>query len=105
MTKDQMVSMLLDRINTSDSVSGDFVLIRKSEAIELIQMLSGNKEIRRPARSTDGMTLFYCADCSRSFWADPREDKKCFEKYRYHTWYANCPVCAREVSQNDRYWR
>lgn len=105
MTKEQMIRLLLERIDTSDSVSGEFVLIRKSEAVELVQMLSGTTAVKRPAVSTEGKTLFYCADCSRSFWADGREDRECFEKWKYHTWYAQCPHCGREVSQNDRYWR
>ena len=37
--------------------------------------------------------------------AEAREDKDCFERYHYHTWYADCPNCKKEVSQNDRYWR
>ena len=34
-----------------------------------------------------------------------REDKESFEKWHYRTWYADCPWCKREVSQNDGYWR
>ena len=105
MNKDQMISYLLDAIETSDSVSGDHILVRKKVAIELVQMLSGEKPVSRPAKNTDGKTLFYCADCGKSFWDDPQEDEACFAKYQYHTWYASCPFCKREVSQNDRYWR
>jgi DNA-directed RNA polymerase subunit RPC12/RpoP len=48
---------------------------------------------------------FYCMDCGKSFLAVPREDRECFEKWQYHTWYAACPSCRREIVQTDRYWR
>ena len=105
MTKEQMVNLLWERIETSESLSGDFVLIRKSEAEELAKMLSGDLGVKRTKQGPDGMKLFYCQDCSRSFMAAAREDPECYEKYQYHTWYAKCPWCGGEVSQNDRYWR
>ena len=105
MTKDQMIDMILNAIETSDSVSGDYILIRKRDAIELVRMLAGKTEIKRPAATPEGKVLFYCADCAKSFWAAPREDPDCYTKYQYHTWYAACPFCGIEVSQNDRYWR
>ena len=100
-----MISYLLEMIETSDSVSGDYVMIRKKEAAEIVRLLGGEKEIGGIPPHTDGKTLFYCADCAKSFRADAREDRACFEKWKYHTWYSNCPDCGREVSRNDRYWR
>ena len=105
MNKEILASNLLKAIETCDAVNGDHVLVRKSDAIEILRILTGNREIRSIPKNTEGQTLFYCADCSRSFWADGREDRECFEKYQYHTWYSVCPWCKREVSQNDRYWR
>ena len=105
MTKEQMVNLLWERIETSGSLSGDFVLLRRNEAEELAQMLSGDLGVKRATEGPEAMKVFYCKDCSKSFSAKPREDEDCFRKYAYHTWYAKCPWCGREVSQNDRYWR
>ena len=105
MDKEALISYLLRQMETSDSVSGEYVIIGKKEAVEIVRQLAGGMEIRRPATGTEGKTLFYCADCEKSFWAVAREDPECFQKWHYHTWYADCPLCRREVSQNDRYWR
>ena len=105
MTKEEMISKLLVQLDKSDAVYGDQVIIPREDVLRIIQLLSGQKEIKRKPVNTDGKKLFYCMDCSKSFWADPREDKECFEKWKYHTWYAKCPDCSREISVTDRYWR
>ena len=105
MTKQEMINLLLGQIGKSDSVCGDQVILPKEAAVELVRMLSGQTEIRQIPNDTDGKILFYCIDCSKSFRAVGREDEKCFEKWHYHTWYANCPECGRNISQTDRYWR
>lgn len=106
MERQELIGYLLEQIADSDAVNGDFVLIRKSVALELVRILSGQQEVRKPvAQGTEGKILFFCADCGKSFWADPREDPECYARWKYHTWYADCPACGREVSQNDRYWR
>ena len=104
MTKDELTRYLLEMIETSDSMSGEYVIIGKKQAVEIARLLAGKEELEIP-KDTDGKTLFFCADCARSFWAAAREDEDCFRKYKYHTWYASCPSCGREVSRNDRYWR
>ena len=105
MTKQEMIDILLDSIETSDSVSGEYVMIRKSDAIRLVHLLAGQEEVKRPSKVPEGQKLFYCADCSKSFTSVPDEDPECFEKWHYHTWFAQCPRCKRRVTLNDRYWR
>ena len=105
MTKQELINSLLCQLEKSDAVCGDQVLIPKDQVIQIIQALSGKKEIKKNQIDTKGKKLFYCMDCSKSFWADAREDKECFEKWHYHTWYANCPECNAQIAQTDRYWR
>jgi len=105
MEKEEMVSYILRQVETSDSVSGDYVIISREAALEIARLLSGKKEIKPAPKNADGQILFYCVDCSKSFRAVGREDRECFEKWKYHTWYADCPECGREASQTDRYWR
>ena len=105
MTKEELTGRLLLQLEKSDAVCGDQVLVPKEDVLEIIRLLTGQKEVKQIPKDTKGQTLFYCMDCSRSFWAKAREDKECFEKWKYHTWYANCPVCGTEIAQTDRYWR
>ena len=105
MTKQELIDRLLLQLEKSDAVCGDQVLIPRKDVIRIIQLLSGQKEIKQKPVDTNGKKLFYCMDCSRSFWAAAREDKECFEKWKYHTWYAKCPNCKREIALTDRYWR
>lgn len=105
MDKEQLISNLLAAIESSDIVTGDQVWIPKSDAIRILQFLTGEQEIRSVVTDTDGKTLFFCSDCGKSFREFGREDKECFARWKYHTWYAECPWCKREVSRNDRYWR
>ena len=105
MDREDLIGYLLEQIEYADAASADYVRIRKGAAEELVRILSGRTESREIPQDTEGKILFYCADCGRSFWANGREDPECFEKWKYHTWYANCPRCEREVAQTDRYWR
>ena len=104
-TKDELVADLLKAIETSDSVCGDHILVPKADAIRIVQLLSGVTTAQPASENTTGRILFYCTNCSKSFHANGREDRECFENYHYHRWYAKCPWCEQEVSQNDRYWR
>lgn len=105
MNKTEMKEYLLHLVEDSDMVSGEYIPLSKCHIIQIIYMLSEGNDVQRVPKSTDGQKLFFCSDCCKSFWADPREDKDCFRQWHYHRWYANCPECNREVSQNDRYWR
>lgn len=105
MTREEIIDSLLYQLEETDALNRDYVPIPKQAAVEIIRMLSGSKEISHSTQDEKGRTLFYCPDCGKSFRADAREDKECFERYHYHTWYADCPNCKKEVSQNDRYWR
>ena len=106
-SKEELIESLMTAIETSDTLCGDHILVRKADAIRILQLLAGTKDlkIRKNPQFTEGGILFYCADCSKSFRTAGREDPECYEKWQYHTWYASCPWCKREVSQNDRYWR
>jgi len=105
MGKQELINYLLEQIDASDSMSGEYVLIHRNEAVRLVRELSGEQDIKKITKNKDGRLLFYCTDCAKSFRADGREDPECYQKWQYHTWYAECPWCKREVSQNDRYWR
>ena len=106
MTKQDLINLLLAGIKESDAGRSDTVTITKRQAMELVsQLLSMKDDDEQPLIAKDGQVLFYCADCGQSFWADAREDTECFEKWHYHRWFGECPVCRREVVQNDRYWR
>ena len=104
-TKDELIADLLTAIETSDTVCGDHILVRKDDAVRIVHLLSGMEISSPPPKKKDGRTLFYCAHCAKSFRAEGREDEECFAKWQYHTWYADCPWCGNEVTQNDRYWR
>lgn len=103
MTREQIIDALMKQLNEADRE--DRVIIPKQLAVQIVRFLSGQKGTGPDPEDTDGKALFYCANCARSFRADGREDRDCFVKYKYHTWYANCPYCGTEVSLNDRYWR
>ena len=105
MKKQELVNRLLEQIERSDAENTNQIFITKEDAVQIVRFLEENKDYVRVSRGENGQTLFYCADCGRSFWANGREDPECFEKWKYHTWYANCPRCEREVAQTDRYWR
>ena len=105
MEKQELITYLLRQIAQADAAGEDTVRIRKQAAAEIVRLLSGQAEALQPPMNRDGDILFFCADCGQSFWAKPREDRDCFDKWHYHTWYAKCPLCGREVSRNDRYWR
>ena len=103
--RQQIIDALLEKLNEADAGNRDQVTIPKELAVQVIRLLSGQKGIGADRQGEDGEILFYCADCARSFHAEGREDRECFRKYGYRTWYAPCPNCGREVSLNDRYWR
>ncbi len=105
MNRQEMKDYLLQLIEESDRVSGEYILLSKGHIIQIAQMLADPPGVRRLPQVTDGRQLFYCADCGKSFWADGQEDEDCFRQWHYHRWYADCPECRREVFQNDRYWR
>ena len=105
MTKEEIIDSLLFQVEESDALNRDYVPVAKQTAVEIIRILSGYQEISHRTSGEKGQTLFYCPDCGKSFFAAAREDADCFERYHYHTWYASCPACKKEVSQNDRYWR
>lgn len=105
MKNTELVDSLITGIQEADSMNSDYIFLRKYDAMKLLEILTGQHAEAVLGKGKEGKKLFFCSDCGKSFWEVPREDETCFAKYRYHTWYANCPLCRREVSQNDRYWR
>ncbi len=105
MDKKELIDLLLRAIEHSDEDKSDFVGIPRGDAADIVSLLLGIREVKQPKEGKDGQVLFYCSDCGQSFWADPREDTECFTRWHYHRWFANCPACGDEVTQNDRYWR
>ena len=101
-TAHQLVADLLDAV---DSVEGDYIQIPKMDAVRIAELLVKAQFVGEAPSYRNGKMLFFCPVCEKSFSADGREDKECFEKWHYHTWYAECPWCKREISQNDGYWR
>ena len=97
--------LVADLLTAVDSAEGGYVRIPRSDAVRIAELLAGVQFVSEAPRYQDGKIVFYCQDCARSFSADGREDRECFEKWHYHTWYASCPWCKREVSQSDGYWR
>lgn len=100
-----MINALHQAIATSDLQNSNYVAITRKEAEEILRLLGGQCSPKWTPTGTDGKIQFYCVNCSKSFWAKAYEDKDCFEKWNYHTWYSSCPICKCEVSQSDRYWR
>ena len=106
MTKQELVGYLLEKIEYADPRDGDLIQITRTEAAEIVRLLSGRKEeVPVVQKNAEGQILFFCSDCNKSYWDAGREDKECFRKWKYHTWVSNCPTCNREVTRNDRYWR
>ena len=105
MTREELIGNLQKEIEASGSSDGDWVRIPRKEAVQILRLLSGYPVVEESPQEAEGQKLFYCMDCSASFRAFPREDPECYEKWHYHTWYALCPKCRREVSLTDRYWR
>ena len=105
MTKQDMIDTLILGIEKATKEESSTVTLSVYEATEILSLLVRTQDNREPLVGKNGDVLFYCADCGQSFRAVPREDKDCFERWHYHRWFAECPKCRTEVSQNDRYWR
>lgn len=98
-------SLVADLLKEVDSTEGSYIRLSKEDAVRIAELLVRVQFVGEVPRKRDGEILFYCPACEQSFSAAGREDPECFEKWHYHTWYASCPRCRREVSQNDGYWR
>jgi len=98
-------ALVADLLAAVDSTEGNYILIPKEDAVRIAELLVRVRFVGETPQRRDGEILFYCPACEKSFSAKGREDTECFEKWHYHTWYAPCPSCGREVSQNDGYWR
>ena len=94
-----------DLLKAVDTVQGEYIQLPKEDAVRIAELLVRVQFVGEVPKMQDGKILFFCAACGKSFRADGREDPECFGKWHYHTWYAACPWCRREVSQNDGYWR
>ena len=101
-TARELVASLLNAVDTTE---GDFIQIPKSDAVRISELLVNVQFVGETPVYQNGKILFFCPTCERSFTAEGREDKESFEKWHYHTWYAKCPRCRHEVTQNDGYWR
>lgn len=97
--------LVADLLKEVDTTTGSTIQITKEDAVRIAELLVRVQFVGEVPIQRNGKTLFYCPDCEKSFSADGREDPECFEKWHYHTWYAQCPWCKREISQNDGYWR
>ena len=105
MANEDLIRRIVKGIEDCDSMNGTHIFLARSDAVQLIKVLSGGSIDYSQKRSKQGKVLFYCSNCGRSFRADPREDQECLKKWNYHTWYADCPLCKKEVRQTDMYWR
>ena len=105
MTKQDMIDSLIRGIEKATKEGNPAVTLPVSEATEILSLLLKARDTREPLIGENGEVLFYCAACGQSFRALPREDKDCFDRWHYHRWFADCPKCGAEVTQNDRYWR
>lgn len=103
--KQELIGRIAKGIEECDSMNGTHIFLAREDAIQLIRILSGGAVEYTKEKSRPQSVLFYCADCGKSFHADPREDPECLKKWNYHAWYANCPWCQKEVRQTDMYWR
>jgi len=101
-TAQKLAASLLHAVDTAE---GNSIQIPKEDAVRIAELLVGVQFVGALPKMRNGQKLFYCIDCEKSFCADGREDPEFFEKWHYHTWYAPCPDCGREVSQSDGYWR
>ena len=97
--------LVADILAAVESTEGKDIQISKEDAVRIAELLVNVRFVGETPKRRNGRILFYCPACEKSFSAEGREDKECFEKWHYHTWYALCPWCRREVSQNDGYWR
>ena len=97
--------LVADLLNEVDTTEGDYVRILKTDAIRIAELLVKVQFVGEAPVYHNGKILFYCPVCEKSFSADGREDTESYEKWHYRTWFAECPWCRREVSQNDGYWR
>jgi len=105
MTKQDMIDTLILGIEKAAKEGNETISIPVPTATEILSLLVKAQDIREPLIGENGDVLFYCAACGQSFRAIPREDKDCYDRWKYHRWFANCPKCKAEVTQNDRYWR
>ena len=69
-----LVNVLLQAISDSDLQQKDYVVISKKEAEDIVRALGGQPGQRWNPTDQDGKVLFYCSNCSKSFWADSQED-------------------------------
>ena len=98
-------NLAADLLAAVDTTKGSTIRLSKEDAVRIAELLVRVQFVGETPKRRDGEILFYCPACERSFSAKGREDTECFEKWHYHTWYAECPSCRRKVSQNDGYWR
>ena len=97
--------LVADLLAAVDKTKGSDIRLSKEDAVRIAELLVRVQFVGETPSRSNGRILFYCPSCEKSFSAEGREDRECFEKWHYHTWYAPCPWCRREVSQNDGYWR
>ena len=98
-------SLVADLLHAVDTTEGNEIRLSKEDAVRIAELLVRVRFVGEVPKTKEGQILFYCPACEKSFSAEGREDPDCFKKWHYHTWYAPCPWCKREVSQNDGYWR
>ena len=105
MANEELIRKIVQGIEDCDSMNGTHIFLERSDAIQLISVLSGGTNDYPQEKRKQGEVLFYCQNCGKSFHAEPREDSECSKKRNYHIWYADCPWCKKEVRQTDMYWR
>ena len=98
-------SLVADLLKAVDTTKGKSIQLSKEDAVRIAELLVRVQFVGETPIRREGEILFYCPACEKSFSAEGREDRELFEKWHYHTWFASCPCCGREVSQNDGYWR
>ena len=80
-TTHRLVADLLDAV---DSTEGDYIRIPKTDAVRIAELLVKAQFVGEAPSYRNGKILFFCPVCEKSFSADGREDKECFEKWHYH---------------------
>ena len=98
-------NLVADLLKAVDTTKGSTIQLSKEDAVRIAELLVRVQFVGETPSTSNGRILFYCPACEKSFSAQGREDAECYAKWHYHTWYAPCPWCRREVSQNDGYWR